>query len=281
MSVRELAQQGRYGPIVIDRNILVRTGSAVVLLAIALAAAFLGGVPAGIVAAAFAVVVLLEWGNISGGTAARTAPYAAAIAIAVVAGGAGMVVAAIAIAALTAIVAAAVGREPWLPGGVVYAAALGIGLIAIRVAPEYGLAALLFVLAVVWATDSGAFFAGRTIGGVKLWPRISPKKTWAGAIGGLGAALAAGIAVAVLAGVPVSPGLIVVTIVLSAACQAGDLFESWVKRHFGVKDSGSIIPGHGGVMDRVDGLTFAAAAAAVIGAGHGGAGGLGRGLLIW
>jgi phosphatidate cytidylyltransferase len=251
------------------------------LLAVALGAAYLGGIAAGIVAAIFAVVVQLEWAKMTGATTTQMVPFAAAVAIAIVMAGMGMVAAASGIGVLAAIVAAIVSREPWLPGGVVYAAALGISLLAIRASSEYGFAALLFVLAVVWATDSGAFFFGRLIGGPKLSPRISPKKTWAGAIGGLVTALIAGIATARLAGVPVTPALVSVAALLSGFCQCGDLFESWVKRRFGAKDSGNIIPGHGGMMDRVDGLIFAATAAAALGAAHAGAAGIGRGILLW
>jgi phosphatidate cytidylyltransferase len=281
VSVSELAEKGRRSPSVNQNDLLVRSASAAVLLALALGAAYLGGVAAGIVAAIFAAIVQLEWARITGGTTARTIPFVAAVAVAIVLAGLDMIPAAIGVAGLAALFAAGVSREPWLPAGVVYAAALGIGLLAIRVSSEYGFAALLFVLVIVWATDSGAFFFGRTIGGPKLSPRISPKKTWAGAIGGLVTALIAGIAAARIAAIPVTPELTVVAACLSVACQAGDLFESWVKRRFGAKDSGHIIPGHGGMMDRVDGLIFAAVAAALLGAVHGGANGIGRGILIW
>ena len=264
-----------------NTDVLVRTASAAILLAVALGAAYLGGVAAGIVTALFAVLVQFEWGNITGGSIARTAPFAASIAASILLASNGPMAFALLIASLTIVGAAAFGRGVWLPAGVAYAAVLGISLIAIRVAPEYGLDALIFVLAVVWATDSGAFFAGRSIGGPKLWPRISPKKTWSGAVGGLLAAVAVGLLIAQLTGAPVTPALAFVCLILSIFCQLGDLFESWLKRHFGAKDSGNIIPGHGGVMDRVDGLTFAAAAAVVIGASHSGIGHLGRGVLIW
>ena len=103
---------------------------------------------------------------------------------------------------------------------------LGLGLLLLRAAPEHGLAAVVVVFAVVWGTDSGAFFVGRAIGGPKLWPAVSPKKTWAGAVGGLVAGVVAGLVVAALARVPVAPGLALVCAVLSLAGQAGDLFES-------------------------------------------------------
>jgi phosphatidate cytidylyltransferase len=110
---------------------------------------------------------------------------------------------------------------------------------------------------------------------------VSPKKTWAGSIGGLIAALIAGLAVAAIVGE--RPGLAVasVALVLSLACQAGDLFESAVKRRFGVKDASRLIPGHGGLLDRVDGLTFAAPVAALIGILHAGAERISEGLVSW
>jgi len=281
VKIGEIAQQGERAQTVKQRDLIVRTASAAVLFAIALGATYVGDLPAGIVAAIFACFVQFEWALLTGGTIVRMAPFAAAVAIAIIISSAGMLVAAIAIAVVATISAGVFARDVWLPGGVVYASVFGISLVAIRVSPDYGLAAVMFLLAIVWATDSGAYFVGRIVGGAKLWPRISPKKTWAGVIGGLIGAVAAGIAVASIIEIPVTSDLIVVTVVLSVSCQAGDLYESWVKRRFGAKDSGSIIPGHGGVMDRVDGLVFAAAAAVTIGAGHAGLGELGRGLLIW
>ncbi len=123
--------------------------------------------------------------------------------------------------------------------------------------------ALIWLMAVVWATDIGAYAAGRAIGGPKLAPRISPKKTWAGLIGGMVCAAAISELLLrqsgfwrVLVTMPVQP--FIVGMAFAIISQAGDLFESWVKRRFGVKDSGNIIPGHGGILDRVDGLMFAA-----------------------
>jgi phosphatidate cytidylyltransferase len=271
----------RAGYAVRSSDLLVRTASAAVLLAIALGAAYLGGLVAGAAAGAFSFLVLLEWGTITGRTLRRTLPFAAAVAVAVAVTGLGMLATACAIALVATVAAAIHTRDLWLPGGVMYASVFGIGPVALRLAPEFGLAALIFLLAVVWATDSAAFFAGRTIGGPKLAPKISPEKTWAGAIGGLMAALAGGVAAAWVSGIPATFGLISVAFALSVFSQLGDLFESWLKRRFGAKDSGNIIPGHGGVMDRVDGLTFAGVAAVAIGAAHGGSDGLGRGLLIW
>jgi phosphatidate cytidylyltransferase len=138
------------------------------------------------------------------------------------------------------------------------------------------------LFAVVWVTDIAAYFAGRMIGGPKLWPRVSPKKTWSGAVVGTIAAVAAGLAVvAVVAGAQPWPALAAVCLVLSIASQAGDLAESALKRRFGAKDAGKLILGHGGLMDRLDGFIAAAVVAALIGVARGDVSAPAAGLLIW
>src|SRR6185369_2236473 len=132
----------------------------------------------------------------------------------------------------------------------------------------------------VWATDTGGYFAGRGLGGPKLWPKVSPKKTWAGAVGGFVASLAVAIGIEVFVPVRTVP-LLVLGASLSMVAQLGDLFESAVKRHFGVKDSSRIIPGHGGLLDRLDGFVAAIILAAIFGLLRGGADGVGRGLMVW
>ncbi len=125
--------------------------------------------------------------------------------------------------------------------------------------PNAGLSLIIYVTFVVWATDIGAYFAGRYFGGPKLAPLISPKKTWAGALGGLLAAAGIGAICDTFSPYPVTfVGAIFTAILLSVTAQAGDLFESWLKRTADVKDSGTLIPGHGGILDRVDGLVFSA-----------------------
>ncbi|MBC7576893.1 MAG: phosphatidate cytidylyltransferase [Tardiphaga sp.] len=171
-------------------------------------------------------------------------------------------------------------RFGWGALGIVYAAAALAASVMVRLDPQWGFTALMFILLVVWVTDIGGYFAGRGIGGPKLWPRVSPKKTWAGAIGGivLSLAVAAGFAAF---GIGRLVPLLLLAATLTTMSQLGDLFESAVKRRFGVKDSSHIIPGHGGLLDRLDGYVFAVVAAAVIGLVRGGADGVGRGIMVW
>ncbi len=147
----------------------------------------------------------------------------------------------------------------WAAGGIIYALLPAIALSQVRDAP-HGLMVIVWIFIIVWGSDIGAYFAGRAIGGPKLAPMISPKKTWAGFFGGLVAAIL-GTVIWLQFFAYIRPDFaILIAGVLSIFSQLGDLFESWVKRHFNVKDSGQLIPGHGGIMDRVDGLIVAAVA---------------------
>ncbi len=123
---------------------------------------------------------------------------------------------------------------------------------------------MFWLLAVIWATDIGAYAFGRAIGGPKLAPRFSPAKTWAGLFGGMASAALAGALVASTLAIPNVVLLVLLAIVLAGWAQVGDISESALKRHFGVKDSSAMIPGHGGFLDRLDGLLFAAPATALI-----------------
>ncbi|WP_270937276.1 phosphatidate cytidylyltransferase [Falsiroseomonas oryzae] len=149
--------------------------------------------------------------------------------------------------------------------GVLYIGLAGIALIELRHDTEAGRANVLFLFLVVWASDIGAYLAGRMLGGPKLWPAVSPNKTWSGAVGGLAAAILVGLAAA-LAFTPAASLLAVVAVaaLLGVASQAGDLLESAIKRHFHVKDSSHLIPGHGGLLDRLDGVLAAAPVAALL-----------------
>lgn len=158
------------------------------------------------------------------------------------------------------------GDRPLLVSlGLLYVAIAGIALISLRADPLVGRANLLVLMMLVWASDVGAYTVGRTLGGPRLAPAISPGKTISGAFGGLLAAVAVGLGAALALSHP--PHLLraaLLAALLGIIAQAGDLGESWVKRRFGVKDSGSLIPGHGGLFDRLDALLAAAPAAALL-----------------
>ena len=149
------------------------------------------------------------------------------------------------------------------PEGVLYAGVPVMALVVIRRQPGGdGLLWALWTLALVWATDIGAYFAGRAIGGPKLWPAVSPNKTWAGLIGGMAAASVFAAVLHTLAGLPLR--LALATPFLAVLAQGGDLYESLLKRRAGAKDSGALLPGHGGVMDRLDGVVPVAPVAALL-----------------
>lgn len=275
-------------------NLLRRTASVLVLAPIAIGITVLGGWNFAIACALTAALVLWEWARLVTPVAdwrilAPGVPALFVAALLAETGAAGGAVGAVTAAALgsTGLTAAlpraerSAGPALWAAAGIIYAGVIAISPILLRRDPEAGLAALLFVFATVWATDVFAYLIGRKVGGPLLCPRVSPKKTWSGAIGGLVGGIAAGGAVAYAsAGTqPVVAG--VVALILSIAAQAGDLLESWVKRQFGAKDTSGLIPGHGGVMDRVDGLLLAALVAVLIGGLRFGMAASARGLLLW
>ncbi len=246
----------------------LRIISGIILAIVVLGATIYGGVVFSALSALIGLLIYYEWSTIARLRAEQPLTNVvgwigqAAIAAAVVAGTLGYSLILLAVFFVLAIGLMLAGRaSAWFPAGVVYAGLTGIALSSIRGSDSAGLHAMLFVFAVVWATDILAYFIGRAIGGPKLAPKISPGKTWSGAIGGAVSAIVAGVLVAYF----VLPGEVAmaapVAFILSVFSQSGDLFESFVKRRFGVKDSSHLIPGHGGVMDRVDGLIFACFAA--------------------
>lgn len=186
----------------------------------------------------------------------------------------------IAVACVVALAARGEGMW-WRVLGLVIYGAIIISALVMRGETIVGAWAGVYLGMVVWMTDSAAFFAGRQIGGEKLAPDISPGKTWSGALGGLALGTGAGLVVWVL--VTDSPWWIglLLSAVISILGQLGDLSESAVKRHFRVKDSGDIIPGHGGLMDRLDSLTFGVLLVLLIGTLHMGFGSVAQGLLYW
>jgi phosphatidate cytidylyltransferase len=266
-----------------SRNLLTRVIAALVLAPLAIAIAYAGGwLWLGFVTLA-AIGLYVEWLTIVGARTLRV--MAAGIATlfgAAVWLGIGRIGATYVIAALGVTVAALLSphRRGWAALGGCYAFAALIASVAVRLDRTYGFTALMFVLLIVWVTDIGGYFAGRGFGGPKLWPSVSPKKTWAGAIGGFAASLVVAFGFAAF-GLGKAGPLVLLGAVLSIASQLGDLFESAVKRRFGVKDSSHIIPGHGGLLDRLDGYVAAIVVAAIFGVLRGGVDGVGRGLMVW
>jgi phosphatidate cytidylyltransferase len=252
----------------------LRILSGIVLAVVVLAATWLGGLAFRLLASAIALLVYYEWSTITRlpETDFRANAFgwlSVVLVAALVLFGFDELALPTLIAATLVGIAYAIVRKGsgWLAGGIVYSGLTAISLAAIRGDSAHGFAAMLFIFAVVWATDILAYFIGRAIGGPKLAPPISPGKTWSGAIGGALSAVVAGTLVHMIF-FPLN-GLWVpaIALVLSVFSQVGDLFESFVKRRFGVKDSSRLIPGHGGVMDRVDGLVFACFAAFLIALG--------------
>jgi phosphatidate cytidylyltransferase len=217
------------------------------------------------------LAVLWEWQTLIGGARHRARFLLGAIGIAIAAAFASYVALVISCGAL--LVAAALTillaqRSRLAAGaGVLYAGALVVSVIALRQSDAFGFIAVAWLLALVWGTDIMAYFGGRLIGGPKLWPRVSAGKTWSGTLTGILGGAFIGVA-AVAIGIQTAPivTLFLLGLLLAAISQAGDLAESALKRWFGVKDSGALIPGHGGVMDRLDGFTAACICAALIGA---------------
>ena len=267
-----------------SRNLSTRIIAASVLIPLAIAIAYAGGWLWTALVTLAAIGLYVEWLMVVGATAEKrvVASGVAALAVAAFCLAIGRIDAALAALAvgLVAVVLMTPERRNWTAAGFLYAGVAEIASVLLRLDDVKGFVALVFVLVIVWVTDSGGYFAGRGIGGPKLWPRVSPKKTWAGAIGGFVASLGVAGAFAWL-GLGKPGPLLMISGVLSVVSQLGDLFESAVKRRFGVKDSSQIIPGHGGLLDRLDGFVAAVAFAALFGFLRGGADGVGRGLMVW
>ncbi len=243
-----------------------RVLSALVLAPVALAAIWAGGLWFALLVAVATALAGWEWCRMTGRGAPLVAaplvlagPAAAALTLAV-----GLVAALAAAPGLAILaVAAGLGRRPgrWGAAGVLYLALPAASMVWLRQGDEAGLAVLWLIL-VVAATDIAAYATGRSLGGPRLAPRISPGKTWSGLAGGVAAAALTGAGVGAAAGAAAPVVLAGLGALTAVVAQAGDLAESAVKRHFGVKDAGGLIPGHGGVLDRIDGLLAAAVALA-------------------
>jgi phosphatidate cytidylyltransferase len=251
-------------------NLQLRIISGIVLATTVLLATFAGGIWFRLLAVVMGASVYVEWRSITGckpvtlvGRGAELL-FVLSLAAIVVPLPAPVVFLLLLGSTLVGLLAFGEKAKFWLGTGMAYAGFPAASLANLRADSNNGLFLVLFLFAIVWATDIFAYFVGRSLGGPKLAPTISPGKTVSGAIGGLAAAVAAGLAIAMASGPAGNPLLVLLIVLVSVVSQAGDLFESWVKRRNGVKDSGTIIPGHGGVMDRVDGLAVAAFALYVL-----------------
>jgi phosphatidate cytidylyltransferase len=267
-----------------SRNLLMRAATALVLAPLTIAILYLGGASWAVLVTAVSIGLYVEWLTIVGAGRDFRLLGAGGAALAI----SGLCLAfdrldgAIPFALLGLAIVAFLGGEQrrWTASGYGYAASALLASVLVRSDQQWGFAALMLVLLVVWVTDIGGYFAGRGIGGPKLWPRVSPKKTWAGAAGGFVGSLCVASGFAALGYGNWLP-LLALAALLSVVSQLGDLFESAVKRRFGVKDSSQIIPGHGGLLDRLDGYVAAIVVAAVFGLLRDGVDGVGRNLMVW
>ena len=259
------------------RNLVKRVVSAIILGAAFIAAVVAGGIAFDAVVIAVALLCFREWSRLRSGAVhsiERWGPLALIplpLVVAPIWGPAPSL-------ALTGLIAATIfgafrARNRAAPGytafGFLYVTVPALSVLWLRDQPDEGLGLLLWFCATIWVNDIAAFASGRTIGGPKLAPTISPAKTWAGFAGGVVGAIMAGGIASWLLGWPAPAIVMMVSAALAMVAQCGDLFESAVKRHFGVKDSGMLIPGHGGALDRMDGFMAAAPVAALIYAGFG------------
>ena len=255
-----------------SEELRLRIISAIVLAIIVLAATWMGGIYFAVLAVVIALLVYYEWTRITEAAQKDREAYWVGWGALVLVGfdvlaEQGMEAwneylwTAVVLLFVYALIRA---KNRWNPAGIVYAGLTGVSLAEIRSDDFTGFIAMIFIFAVVWGTDIAAYFTGRAIGGKKLAPSISPGKTWSGAIGGAVAAMICGSLVVLSYMKSVSGWIIGLALILSVLSQIGDLFESFMKRRYKVKDSSHLIPGHGGVMDRIDGLVFACSGAFIL-----------------
>lgn len=267
-----------------NRNLLLRVLSALVLAPLAIAVAYWGEWPFAAFWTIAALAVWWEWVRLIDphGSQGALALGACALILEALLAASDRVDKALIIVllALFGIAVTATRHTRWIAGGIVYASALLIAPIVLRADPDFGFPAILLLFAIVWSTDIGGYFGGRAFGGPKLAPTVSPKKTWSGAVVGTVAAVGSALVLGRWLGSAMLP-IALIAVSLSLASQIGDLFESAFKRHFDAKDASGLIPGHGGVMDRVDGFIFAALVAAVFGVLRGGLQSAGGGVVAW
>jgi phosphatidate cytidylyltransferase len=267
-------------------NLMTRIASSLILAALAIGAAYLGGLVFIVFWMIAAFCVLWEWDTL---VSPNEKNQVLTIGFAAIGGAAlllalGRMLSPFALVLLGMLAAATLASKAhrgWCVGGLLYASALLMAPVLLRRDAVLGFSALIFLFLVVWLTDIAAYFVGRALGGPKLMPGVSPNKTWSGATGGTIGGVIGGVAFASYAGIGNLVAIGILAFVISIAAQGGDLLESAIKRRFNVKDAGRLIPGHGGVMDRVDGFLTAAVVAAAIGIARGGFDGAAQGLLSW
>jgi phosphatidate cytidylyltransferase len=258
----------------LSRELQLRIASGVGFAVAGFTMLYWGPMPFAILLGLVAAAMSWEWNRIvrgEGSDAIAVVHIATSLAAAALAAfdqaGAGLALAVIAIGAITvSALAFGSGRVALSGTGVFYTGLPVVALEWLRGDASLGLLAVLFVLLAVAATDTAAYFTGRAVGGPKLWPAVSPNKTWSGLAGGVTAAALTGAAFPFLTGSGWWLWLSGLGLVLGLVAQAGDLAESALKRHFGVKDASDLIPGHGGFMDRMDGIVTASITAALIAA---------------
>lgn len=248
-------------------NLRLRMIASVVMIVVASAALVLGGLAFWLLAVVVALFMMAEWADLQkvSPRTKRLAQFALSVPLATMAPASLLLETrdffTLGLVAGAAFFVVIVTRLPQLALGILYCALPVLALVVLR-RQDDGLLYAFWAMALVWACDIGAYFSGRSIGGPKLAPRLSPNKTWAGLIGGMAAATAFALLLHRSAGLPWPMTL--ATPLLAMLSQGGDLYESWLKRRAGVKDSGNILPGHGGVLDRVDGLVPVAPIAALL-----------------
>ncbi|MGH6848573.1 MAG: phosphatidate cytidylyltransferase [Methylocella sp.] len=257
-------------------DFLPRVFSAIVLMAAALVSLWQGGLVFDLIWLGAALAVGCEWQNLIAAQNRRLRFFFVALGLVVSAYFAGKAWFAAACSllggcGLALALAAGKGRKIWAFAVIIYAGLLLVSASALHGSAEYGARSIAWLFAVVWGTDVCAYFGGRLIGGAKLWPKVSPSKTWSGTLTGVfaGAFLGAVTGAYGLGDSRRALPLFALGLAAAAVSQGGDIFESWVKRHFGAKDSSRLIPGHGGFMDRLDGFIAAAAFAALFGSARG------------
>jgi phosphatidate cytidylyltransferase len=250
----------------ITKDLRPRIVSGLVLAAVALALTYAGPHPFALLVLVIAVLMSWEWGRVVRGTELDVTFVVHALATTMAAllaamGYAALGVAAVIIGAII-VIPLQFGEKVWHSAqGVLYTGLPVVSLLWLRGDEPYGLRAVLFIFVIVWTTDTAAYVSGQLFKGPKLWPSVSPNKTWSGLVGGIVGSVIAGVLFAEVVGAPPA-WLAAAGFALGLVAQAGDLAESALKRGFGVKDSSNLIPGHGGFMDRMDSIVAAAVAAA-------------------